>query len=579
MVLLILFALVAGAGTAITPCILPVLPALLSAGATGGRRRPLGIVCGLAVAYTIAIVALASVVKGVGVSGNLTRDLAIGVLIGFGVLLAIPPLAARIEGRLSRLARFAPTPKGGGDGFWSGTAMGAALGLLAAPCAGPILAAVISVSATRGASLKLVVIGFAYAVGLSAVLLLLALGGRKVVERIRKAGRSAAVQPALGAVLVATGIAMAANLDTRFETALAAHVPNFLTNPTRSLEDSGAVKRRLATLRGAPRFDSSRNVASTAGLPAAARLAGVKTPSLPRLGRAPDFTGTQRWFNSKPLSLQRLRGRVVLVDFWTYTCINCIRTLPFLTALDQRYRSSGLTIVGVHTPEFAFEHDAGNVARAISDDHIRYPVAQDNDYGTWDAWGNQYWPAEYLIDSTGEVRHTQFGEGDYKQSEAAVRALLVQAGHKRLPPPITAKPIVPSAQLATPETYLGSERADPTRLRVYKGFHTYPPAAPGNLKLSSFALTGTWNVSPESATAVGSAGLDAIFQAADVYLVLSSAGGKPRRIGVLLDGKPHGTVTVRDQQLYQLVHLPRAERHRLTLRLAPGLSAFAFTFG
>jgi cytochrome c biogenesis protein CcdA/thiol-disulfide isomerase/thioredoxin len=576
MVLLTLFALVAGAGTAITPCILPVLPALLSAGATGGRRRPLGIVTGLAVAYTVAIVALASVVKGVGVSGNLTRDVAIAVLIGFGVLLAIPPLAVRIEGRLSRLARFAPTPKGG-DGFWSGTAMGAALGLLAAPCAGPILAAVISVSATRGASAKLVIIGFAYAVGLSGVLLLLALGGRKIVERIRRAGRSAAVQPALGAILVLTGVAMAANLDTRFETALAAHVPNFLTNPTRSLEDSATVKRRLAALRGAPRFDSSRDVASATSPPSAATLAGVRTPSLPRLGRAPDFTGTQRWFNSEPLHLAKLRGRVVLVDFWTYTCINCIRTLPFLTALDQRYRSSGLTIVGVHTPEFSFEHDAGNVARAISDDHIHYPVAQDNDYATWDAWGNQYWPAEYLVDATGQVRHTQFGEGDYKQSEAAVRALLAEAGAKRLPPPITANPIVPSAKLATPETYLGSERADPTRIRVYKGFHTYPPAGP--LPLSRFELTGTWNVSPESATAVHSAGLDAKFQAADVYLVLSSAGGKPRHVQVLLDGEPHGTVTVRDQQLYQLVHLPRAERHRLTLRLAPGLSAFAFTFG
>ncbi|MCW3067327.1 MAG: cytochrome c biosis protein DipZ [Solirubrobacterales bacterium] len=583
MVLLTLFALVAGAGTAITPCILPVLPALLSAGATGGRRRPLGIVTGLAVAYTIAIVALASVVKGVGVSGNLTRDLAIAVLLGFGVILAIPPLAARIEAWLSRLSRFVPTPKRSGDGFWSGTAMGAALGLLAAPCAGPILAAVISVSATRGASLKLVVIGFAYAVGLSAVLLLLALGGRKVVDRIRHAGRSAAVQPALGAVLVLTGVAMAANLDTRFETALAAHVPSFLTNPTKSLEDSAAVKRRLTALRGKSKFDSGTAVASTgASLPAAGvALKGVKTPSLPRLGPAPDFQGTQRWFDTpgnKPLSLAQLRGRVVLVDFWTYTCINCLRTLPFLTALDARYRSAGLTIVGVHTPEFSFEHDAGNVRRSISQAHIRYPVAQDNGYATWNAWGNQYWPAEYLIDSGGQVRHTQFGEGDYKQSEAAVRALLAEAGARSLPPPITAKAIVPSALLATPETYLGTARADPQRLRVYKGVHDYG-APPSSLPLSAFALTGTWQATPEAATAVKGAGLEATFQAADVYLVLSSAGGKPRRIRVLVDGRPAGTVTVTDQRLYRLVHLPRAERHRLTLQVANGLSGYAFTFG
>jgi cytochrome c biogenesis protein CcdA/thiol-disulfide isomerase/thioredoxin len=579
MVLLTLFALVAGAGTAITPCILPVLPALLSAGATGGRRRPLGIVTGLAVAYTVAIVALASVVKGVGVSGNLTRDLAIAVLLAFGVVLAIPPLAVAIEGRLSRLARFVPTPRRSGAGFWSGTAMGAALGLLAAPCAGPILAAVISVSATRGTSLKLVIVGLAYAIGLSAVLLLFALGGRKVVDRIRRAGRTAVVQPALGAVLLLTGVAMAANLDTRFETALAKHVPSFLTNPTKSLEDTAAVKRRLADLRGKSKFDSGTAVASTGrSLPT---LAGVKTPALPRLGDAPDFQGTQRWFDTpgdKPLTLAQLRGRVVLVDFWTYTCINCLRTLPFLTALDARYRSAGLTIVGVHTPEFSFEHDASNVARAIKQEHIRYPVAQDNDYATWSAWGNQYWPAEYLIDADGQVRHTQFGEGDYKQSEAAIRALLVQAGDKRLPPPITAKAIVPSAQLATPETYLGSDRVDPQRLRVYKGVHTYS-AAPASLPLSSFALTGTWQTTQESATALRSAGLDATFQAADVYLVLSSAGGKPRTIRVLLDGRPAGSVTVTSQRLYQLVHLPRAERRRLTLKLPPGLSAFAFTFG
>ena len=573
MVLLTLFALVAGAGTAITPCILPVLPALLSAGATGGRRRPLGIVCGLAVAYTIAIVALASVVKGVGVSGDLTRDLAIAVLLLFGLILAIPPLAVQVEGRLSRLSRFVPTPAKSGEGFWGGTAMGAALGLLAAPCAGPILAAVISVSASRGTSLRLVIIGFAYAIGLSTVLLLFALGGRKVVDRIRRAGRSGAVQPVLGAVLLLTGVAMIANLDTRFERALADHVPSFLTNPTKGLEDTGAVKKRLADLRGAPKFDSTSGVA--AKVPAT--LEGVKTPPLPVLGRAPDFTGNQRWFNSAPLSLGKLRGRVVLVDFWTYTCINCIRTLPFLTALDARYRSAGLTIVGVHTPEFSFEHDASNVSRAIKDEHIHYPVAQDNNYATWNAWGNQYWPAEYLIDADGQVRHTQFGEGDYKQSEAAIRALLIQKGDRTLPPPITAHAIIPSTDLATPETYIGTARADPTRLHVYKGVHTYP--ATGSLPLSSFALSGTWQEAPEAGTALQGAGLDATFQAADVYLVLSSAGGTPRQIHVSVDGKPNGTVTVTDQRLYTLVHLPEAGRHRLSLRLAPGLSAYAFTFG
>jgi thiol-disulfide isomerase/thioredoxin len=299
---------------------------------------------------------------------------------------------------------------------------------------------------------------------------------------------------------------------------------------------------------------------------------------LPDEGELASFGGATGWLNSEPLTPAGLRGKVVLVDFWTYTCINWLRQLPYVRAWAGKYAGHGLVVIGVHTPEFSFEHDASNVQRAIGQEHIHYPVAQDNAYATWNAWGNEYWPAEYLIDAHGDVRHTQFGEGDYKKSEAAVRALLADAGAKRLPPPITAKPIVPSAQLATPETYLGSERADPSRLRLDKGIHAYP-ADPGSLPLSSFALTGTWNDTPEAATAVAGAGLQADFQAADVYLVLSSPGNEPRKVQVSLDGKPDGSVTVTHQQLYQLVHLPDAARHQLQLKFAPGLSAFAFTFG
>jgi thiol-disulfide isomerase/thioredoxin len=485
----------------------------------------------------------------------------------------VPALAARLEAPLSRLARFGP--RSAGAGFWSGTVVGAAFGFVYAPCAGPILAAVISVSASRGTSLELVLIALAYGVGSGAVLLALTWGGRRLADRVRRAGRGPGLQRALGGVMVLTAVLMLAMVDVRFEQALARHFPD--VTPTAGLERSGAVSGRLSDLRGRSKFDS--------GPPRAARPASPRaapgTPRLPDLGAAPDFTGTQRWFNTpggRPLTLAALRGRVVLVDFWTYTCINCLRTLPFLRGLDAKYRRDGLTVVGVHTPEFSFEQEAGNVASAIRSNGLRYPVAQDNRYGTWNAYGNQYWPAEYLIDARGHVRHTNFGEGGYHETELAIRALLTQAGHRRLGGMARGRPILPTAQQATPETYLGAEHAQgwigvpPT-----PGTHSYPAAA--GLALNDFALSGTWRVTGPSATAVRNARIDVAFQAAHVYLVLSSAGNRPRAVRVLLDGRTVGTVTVRAQRLYELVSLPSAQQHRLTLRLAPDLSGYAFTFG
>jgi cytochrome c biogenesis protein CcdA/thiol-disulfide isomerase/thioredoxin len=594
MALLMLFAVIAGAGTAITPCVLPVLPALLSASALGGRRRPLGIVLGLAVTFTIAIVALAQLVKGVGLASGAARMLAIVVLITFGIVLFIPELSARMQAPLSRLARFGPRTRG--DGFWSGVAVGGALGFVCAPCAGPILAAVTSVSASGGASARIVAVAISYAIGLSAVLLLYALGGRAVIERIRRSAHGHIVERSLGAILLLTAVVMATNLDVRFEEALAkdASLPAFLVDPTRSLENSSAVQSRLASLRPASRFAERQQAASQRAvvLPASVGVPGVQTPSLPNLGAAPEFTGTERWFNTPggaPLSLARLHGHVVIVDFWTYTCINCIRTLPFLKGLYATYHPYGLDIVGVETPEFTFEHDAGNVQQAINSDGLRYPVVQDNNYGTWNAYGNQYWPAEYLIDAGGQVRHTQFGEGDYKQDEAAVRALLYQAGAKHLPPPMTAKAIMPSAQLATPETYFDPDRGQGFLTPLKLGVHDYSGlSTPG---LNQFGLQGRWNITSQSATPVlPGASIKAGFQAANVYLVLTSAGNIPRQVRVLLDGRPvtpraagtdvrHGLVTVRGQRLYSLVSLPQAQQHVLTVQLPPEVSAYDFTFG
>jgi cytochrome c biogenesis protein CcdA/thiol-disulfide isomerase/thioredoxin len=595
MLLLMLFALIAGAGTAITPCVLPVVPALLASSATGGRRRPIGIVIGLGITFTIAIVLLAQLVKGVGLASGAARTLAIVVLIVFGIALLVPDLTARLEAPLSRLGRFGP--KSRGTGFWSGLGVGAALGFVCAPCAGPILAAVTSVSASSGANARVVLVAISYSVGLSAVLLVYAFAGRAVIDRIRRVGRGNTINYALGVVLLATGVLMIFNVDVRFEEDLAkdTSLPAILVDPTRSLESSNAVQKRLASLRPSSRFVTAQQEASSKPVPTAAErevaIPGVKTPSLSDLGTAPDFTDNQDWFNTpgdKPLTLAGLRGHVVLVDFWTYTCINCLRTLPFLKGLYAQYHKYGLEIVGVETPEFTFEQEASNVRQAISSDGIKYPVVQDNKYGTWNAWQNQYWPAEYLIDAKGRVRHVQFGEGDYKQSEAAVRALLADAGAKSLPPPMTATAIMASAGLGTPETYLDNQRAQGFVNPIQSGVRTYHG---GTVGLNHFALNGIWWATSESIMPVGGkASITGAVQAAKVYLVLTSAGNVPRQGRVLLDGEPipnahagtdvkNGVVTVTGERLYSLISFPTAQDFTFTIELPPGVSAYDFTFG
>lgn len=595
MLLLILFAILAGAGTALSPCVLPVLPALLSAGGVGGRRRPLGIVLGLSITFTVTIVGVAKVVDGVGLGSDPLRAVAVVVLLAFGVALLMPSLAARIEAPLSRLSRLGPRTRG--DGFRSGLLVGGALGFVYTPCASPILAAVISVSAASG---KTIVIAVAYALGSAVVLLALTLGGRRLFDRVRESGRGPLLQRALGTIMILTAVAIVTNLDVNFDQFVAQHIPD--VNLTASLECSNTVTSRLHQVSGhevkfKPANGSSACGGSAGAVHTAAPNASQATllaaaHGLKVLGEAPEFTDTEDWFNTpgdRPLTLASLRGRVVLVDFWTYTCINCIRTLPYLKAWDAAYRSQGLTVVGVETPEFAFEHEASNVADAIDQFGIRYPVVQDNEMGTWNAYGNQDWPADYLIDAHGQVRYATIGEGDYGQTETAIRALLAESGHdvggKSHPTDV----VVPSEE-ATPETYLGAARAQGWVNGPKTGLHDYGSTPPASLALNSLAYSGTWNIAAQPATAVTNAGVDLEFAAKHVYLVLSSAGERPLPVHVLLDGRPisaadagsdvhGGVVTVRGERLYTLVSLPRDEQHRLSLRFAPGVTGYAFTFG
>ncbi len=573
MVLLTLFAFVAGAGTALSPCSLPVLPALLSAGATGGRRRPVGIVLGLATTFTLTIVGLASVVDGVGLGTSVTRDLAIAALALFGVALLVPPLGRRLEAPLARLSRLGP--RGRGDGFASGLAVGAALGFVHAPCAGPVLAAVIAVSAASGSTVAL---GIAFSAGTATTLLVVAVTGRRLVGRFAGAAGGLRLQRALGAVLVLTAVAMVLSVDVRFQQEVAQHAPAFVINPTSALERSHAVEDRLADLRGAPKFPEIHAELAPAAGHAAVAPVGKR---LPVLGTAPEFTGITKWLNGAAVSIkgQIAQHKVTLVDFWTYTCINCLRTTPYLKAWESRYADKGLTIVGVHAPEFGFEKRTGNVEAAIRRLGLRYPVAQDNDMATWDAWGNQYWPSKYLIDAQGRVRYAHFGEGGYGTTEKAIRSLLSEAGRGGLATDV-AKPagtLAPTARV-TAETYLGTERAMGFRVAPVAGTTRYA-TAPATLAPNEFALGGTWTVGAQAATARRAARIDVRFSARAVYLVLSPPPGRTGRVRVLLDGRPHGTVRVDSQRLYPLVTLPRAGEHRLTLELSRGVAGYAFTFG
>jgi cytochrome c biogenesis protein CcdA/thiol-disulfide isomerase/thioredoxin len=572
MVILSLFAFVAGAATALSPCVLPVLPVALAAGSTGGRRRPLGVVTGLVVSFTFATVVLVYVISALGLPDDLLRNLAIAVLVVAGIALIVPGLAARVEVLLSRLTRRAPGA-GKRDGFGSGVVLGASLGLVYAPCAGPILAGVITVSASQDFTAGRLAVALSYGLGTAVVLYALMLGGRRLIAPLAR--RSGAFGPAIGVVMVAVAILMAAELDLRFQNTIADDLPAALVNPTGELEESEAVEDRLADLRGG----SGDALAE----PAAAAGGDGKASDLPVLGEAPEIVGTQRWFNTpggRPLSLSSLRGEVVLIDFWTYSCINCLRTLPYLRAWDERYRDDGLRVIGVHSPEFPFERDAANVEDAVRRNDLGYAVAQDNEFATWNAYGNRFWPAKYLIDAEGNVRYTQFGEGAYEETETAIRELLADAGSDRLGESAEAR--TDSANpAATPESYLGADRAERfLNGPITPGRHTFelPESAPERLPRDHLAYEGEWRIRGSHAVAGRDARLHMRYRGRKVFLVLGTPGG-PRDVAVLVDGRRSRTVEVRGYRLHELVSLPRNGTHTLALRMQPGTKAYAFTFG
>jgi cytochrome c biogenesis protein CcdA/thiol-disulfide isomerase/thioredoxin len=541
MIVLLGIGLLAGFVTAISPCVLPVLPILLAGGATG--RKPLRIIAGLVASFVVFTLSATWLLGQLGLRDDRLRQLAIVLLFVLAATLLVPQLGRALERPFTRLTRY----RAGGGGF----VLGASLGLVFTPCAGPVLATISSVAAQERVGWRAILLTIAYAVGAAVPMLLIAFGGREVSTKLRS--HDAQLRVASGALIGLVAIGLSFNLDTR----LATHVPGYVTSIQNSLEGSSTAGKQLAKVSGVK--------------PLVAKKAAAGTGNLPDYGPAPAITGTQDWFNSKPLKLSQLRGKVVLIDFWTYSCINCLRTIPHLKAWYDTYHSQGLEIIGVHTPEFAFEHVASNVAAAVKRLGIPYPVVQDNDYATWYAYGNQYWPAEYLIDKNGHIRHTNFGEGDYGGTEQLIRQLLGAKG-KTAP----SVPDLTPTDLTTPESYLGYER-----LARYAGspapkpnrFATY--AFPKKLGQNDLAYSGSWNVQSQRIVAGQDARLRLSFVGEHVYLVLGGHGD----VQTLIDGKPAGTVTVNAYKLYTIHSSAAPEEGLLELRFTPGVQAYAFTFG
>jgi cytochrome c biogenesis protein CcdA/thiol-disulfide isomerase/thioredoxin len=544
-ILLIAIAFGAGIVTAISPCVFPVLP-ILFAGGAGSRRRPYAIIAGLVASFATFTLIATWLLDKLGLPADFLRNLSIALLFLLAATLIFPQVAVLVERPLARFSRLAP----GGD-LGGGFLLGASLGLVFVPCAGPVLSAITANAARYSFGWKTVVIAVVYALGAAVPMLAVAIFGQRLTGRIR--GSVPALRTALGVVMALAALAIVFNADTKLQT----WFPNY-THALQGFERSGQAKKELAKVqhRGASPF---------AAQPAEA--AGLKN-----YGAAPDFNGISAWINSKPLTTRALRGKVVLVDFWTYSCINCLRTLPHLEAWDKRYRKDGLVIVGVHTPEFAFEHVVSNVRDAVHRLGVHYPVAIDDHYKTWDAYQNQYWPAEYLIDRNGDVREIHAGEGNYDGTERTIRSLLGMTGGSEL---ASVKDRTPT-HLTTPESYLGWERLDryagSTVLPGRDNAYHYPRTVP----LNELAYSGIWRVERQRIVAVHNSRLVLHFVAQHVYLVLGGTG----KLQVLVDGRPVRTITVSGvSRLYTLLSYARDREGLLELRFTPGLQAYAFTFG
>jgi cytochrome c biogenesis protein CcdA/thiol-disulfide isomerase/thioredoxin len=543
-VLFFALAYLGGALTIISPCILPVLPFVFARADRPFVRSGLPLLVGMAVTFA-GFASLAAFAGQWAVSANQAgRVVALVLLAAFGTALAFPAIADRATRPLVRWG--GRLTHNGGDGVWASVLLGAATGLLWAPCAGPVLGLILTGAALGGTSASTAFLLVGYAAGAATSLAVALLAGGRVFARMKRSlHASERVRRVLGIAVLVSVVAIALGVDTG---TLAKLSKGSTTTLEQGLIDRFGMEHETTT-------------------------------------KAPSFAGATRWLNSRPLTAEDLRGKVVLVDFWTYSCVNCLRSLPYVRAWDRQYAHDGLVVVGVHSPEFAFERDPANVRKAAADLKVTYPIALDNDFRIWKAFHNQYWPAHYLIDARGRIRYQHFGEGNYAGTEQMIRRLLTEAGDMVTTNTVRVETggsarAADASSLQSPETYLGSQRADRRNDDVDR------------LKLNEWGLTGTWNVGPESAVADETgAKVTYRFKARDLNMVLGHPAGSGR-FKITVDGRapgadhgmdvtPAGIGTVTGQRLYQLVRQhDGVEAHTFTIEfLDAGVEAYTFTFG
>jgi cytochrome c biogenesis protein CcdA/thiol-disulfide isomerase/thioredoxin len=595
---LLVLAWLGGVLTILSPCILPVLPFVFARAGQSFARSALPMLAGMAI--TFALVAMLVTVGGSWAvhANQYGRWVALAILALFGLTLLLPRFADRVmQPFVSAGARISASAEQRDEApsVFSSVLLGIGTGLLWAPCAGPILGLVLTGAALHGAHVGTFALLLAYALGAATSLALaLLVGGRLFAAMKRSLGAGEWVRRGLGVAVLVSVVAIALGADTGW----LARVSTASTNRIEQalVESIGMDTGRSDSIESviAPRAaDGVRTMQ-----PKATRTANEAALPLPIEGTLPPLDGAVEWLNSPPLTAAGLRGKVVVIDFWTYSCVNCLRTLPYVRAWYEKYKDQGLVVIGVHAPEFAFEKDIGNVRRAVKDLKVDYPVAIDNDYAIWRAFDNRYWPAHYFIDAEGRIRHHHFGEGEYAESEAIIQKLLAEAGAQHVASG-TVEPDAGGIALAaenamqSPETYIGYDRAENfTATAVRDREHEY--SIPPTLATNQWGLDGTWTIAEESAKLARAGGRIAFrFHARDVNLVLGPADdGKPVRYRVTIDGKApgenrgvdsaaDGSGEVTSQRLYQLVRAKGdvADRTFEIEFLDPGVEAFAFTFG
>ena len=585
MIVLYAVAFLAGLLTILAPCIWPLLPIVLAdVTHSTSKRRPLGITVGVALSFSVLTLSISGLESSLGLNPNVLRKVAVLVLVLLGTSMIIPHASQWLESKMSRLSsHFGKVGKNSRSDFTGGFVTGLALGIVWAPCSGPILASIATLAATNRVSIQVVIVTLFYVAGVSLPLFGFAVGGQKLLLKSRKISKyTGKIQIASGLVLILTALAIYTNYDKTLEASLLNAIPSY-SNALTKIETTKGVTKALDTLKG--RTTSTQKSAKPSGLVDNSPLFNTNQP-------AGSFSGGTNWLNpTTPITLASLKGKVVLVDFWTYTCINCIRTLPHVTAWYNKYHPYGFEVIGVHSPEFAFEQDRGNVLSAIDRFNIKYPVVQDNELNIWNAYANQYWPAEYLIDAQGNIRRADFGEGQYDQMEQAIQRLLADNGSK-VPTSLTGvKDMTPNSAL-TPETYFGSSRDEFAFPSPISNNGQITLTAPTSVPANRFAFGGTWNIQGDYAQATTGASIIENFNASHVYMILKPHALSPTdRVQVSLNGTPlsgklagadvkNGFINVNSDRLYEIYNSATSNSGTLKFTFRnSGTQAFTFTFG